>query len=560
MSAVKNQEEYGTCWAIAASDSIETQLRRKGIDTDLSEWHLAYFTYKSDKSFVQGTENVFNSGGTNSIAAASLARWNGMITEKEVPYKSARELDKSLQLKADYKVTDVLNTHPLMSGHVKHSNEFLKELIQDQNAVAAAYYSRGEYYNEETNSHYCNDDTLGIDHAVILMGWDDSYPKENFINSKKKLPENDGAWLAKNSWGSDWGDNGYFWISYEDKSLCEAGCYFSVPGETYSANYQYDETGWAASISADGNQKQLSGYMSNVFTAQNSDPLTAVSFYTTEDEAEYEISVYRNVKINSKSPSPVNGELAYTASGTQKYTGYHTVVLDAPVFIDKGEQFSVAVKLTNHSSPYVIPMEASSATVQNGFFSTRTYLFHGYGNLETDPSYISPDGKTWYTTTGKKYSYNDTSKLGLSKVLKNLRSVVLGNVCLKAFTTHMETTGINPPDSEPLFTGEPDVTEPAVTETVTEPVTEPEPPVTAADTEEPEPAVTTEQPLLESDIYDINRDGRVDSADYVIMTKMFFCENTGKYEADINEDGVLNIADLILLKERITDISAVPIN
>lgn len=549
---VKKQGEHGTCWAIAATDSLETQIINRGYEEspDLSEWHLAYFTYSGYKSFMPNSGPIFNSGGTNTIATAALSRWIGAVNENRLPYASTDEPDQSLKFESDYHVTDVYNVHPLASNHVIHSIDFIKELIYDKNSVAGTYYSRSQYYNPDTASHYCYDSDTGIDHAVVLIGWDDNYPKENFLAGKQ--PQNNGAWLAKNSWGESWGDNGFFWISYEDKSLCEAGCYFGEPADTYSTNYQYDESGWATSISADGYQKSLTGYMSNVFTAENDDPITAVSFYTTEDNADYEITVYTDVSVNSKKPSPVNGNASVTTSGTQKYTGYHTVKLDEPVKVKKGSSFSVVVKLTNKESPYVIPMEASSASVSSGFFSTRTYLFHQYADQEKDPSYISLDGKSWLTTTGKRYSYDYPKYMHFSSLLNNLRSVTLGNVCLKAFASHTDNDDPEPIVTEPVTTtAAPVVTEPvttAVKPAVTESVT------TTAKPAVTEPPVTNSPVMDEPEIFDINKDGRVSSADLLLMMKIFQGASPETYVTDVNGDGRTTIIDLILLKERLVNV------
>lgn len=557
ITKVKTQGDYGTCWAIAATDSIETQLIENGINNnpDLSEWHMAYFAYRGYKPLMSTEENVFNTGGTNTIAAATLSRWQGMITEDKAPYGTMQSMEPYMQYSSDYKVTDVLNVHPLMSTHVKHSVNFMKELIYNHNAVAAAIYSRPEYYNEFTHAHYVDEDGAGIDHAILIVGWDDNYPKENFRSDRSK-PEHNGAWLAKNSWGEDWGDNGYFWISYEDKSFCEAGCYYSVSADTYSTNYQYDEAGWCVSISADANQKNLSGYMANTFTAENDDPITAVAFYTTEDDADYEISVYTGTDPSSRSYSPVNGTLASYTTGSQRYTGYHTVNLETPVSVKQGDSFSVVVKLTNHESPYCIPMEASAATVSAGFFSSRTYLFHTFAENETDNSYISLDGQTWYLTTNKRYSYSYPEYLGLSAPLKKLRSIVLGNTCLKAFSSPADSVTV-PEEPDPPVVTEPAVTttEPQVTEAITESVTEPAPVTTPAVTTEPpvtsSPAVT-EAPPLEEDIFDINKDGKVNSKDLQYLIERLYGTRSGRYSTDLNEDGKTNIIDLILMKERLT--------
>ena len=61
-------------------------------------------------------------------------------------------------------------------------------------------------------------DELTSNHAVTLVGWDDSFPAENWPEGRR--PPADGAWIAKNSWGRDWGNDGFFLLSYYDKTIC----------------------------------------------------------------------------------------------------------------------------------------------------------------------------------------------------------------------------------------------------------------------------------------------------------------------------------------------------
>lgn len=64
-------------------------------------------------------------------------------------------------------------------------------------AVTVGYHSAdmSGTYNPETNAWYGEEGI--IDHAVLLVGWDDNYPKENFLEGNR--PEQDGAWLIRNS-------------------------------------------------------------------------------------------------------------------------------------------------------------------------------------------------------------------------------------------------------------------------------------------------------------------------------------------------------------------------
>ena len=70
------------------------------------------------------------------------------------------------------------------------------------------------YYNPYTYA-YSYPGSAGVNHAITLIGWDDNYSRENF-NSASNVTSN-GAWIARNSWGDDWGEAGYFYISYENK-------------------------------------------------------------------------------------------------------------------------------------------------------------------------------------------------------------------------------------------------------------------------------------------------------------------------------------------------------
>ena len=499
VTPVRSQGDYGTCWAVCATESLETQILKNKYesDIDLSEWHLAYFSYANNGVVSSVTDNIFRNGGNNTSAVASLSKWVGAAYEERAPYDSSQTLDESIKFTSDYLVQDVYNVSPWLSSHKSYSVPFIKKLICDKNAVSVFYNSSKDYYNPDTYSQCCLETGTEVSHAVLVVGWDDNYPKENFLEENR--PENNGAWLIKNSWGEKWGDKGYFWLSYEDRSLCEAACYFCEPKDTYTNNYYYDDYGWVTSIAADSAQENLTGYMANIFTAEKNEKITAVSFYTSEPSAEYEISVYSDL---TNSYSPVKGTEHPSTSGSEEYSGYHTVKLDTPVQISEGRKFSAVVKITNHKSPYTIPVDASVITTIDGLMYRNIDSFSLLTNSLSKQSFISADGANWVDVASRSYTYKYPEFLEIAGNSHKINQTIIGNVCVKAFSS----SATDP--NEGTLTG------------------------------------------------DLNLDLCIDMEDVIIMQRYVFGTNLSDTEfceenADINCDDTINILDIILLKNMI---------
>jgi hypothetical protein len=245
--------------------------------------------------------------------------------------------------------------------------------------IGASHYAK-RFWNSDHNAYYYWG-TACVDHAVDIVGWDDNYSRNNFTTK----PPGNGAFIVRNSWGTSFGDKGYFYVSYYDTSLARhdwSAVFDGVePTGNFSDIYQYDvgrSSNWGASSDT--------AWMANDFTAAKSDLLSAVSFWV-DPNSRY--TMY--AKTGSASTLTAEG------SGTFSLAGYHTVHLARPMQLVAGQRFRVAVKLTTPGD------------------KTPIVLGPTLGPAGTNQSFVSRDGRTWTDVSTLK---GDRAK----------------SVCLKAFT------------------------------------------------------------------------------------------------------------------------------
>ena len=156
-------------------------------------------------------------------------------------------------------------------------------------------------------------------------------------------------------------------MSYEQ--YITQGTVFIVDKYNNERQYGYDDLGDALAIRGK--------YAANVFKAEDNEYITSVGFYTTDNNAEYEIYVFNDLGTSKPQNFTKNCSTATKiASGTKAYAGYHNVDIPA-VKVEKNHYFSVVVKITNSDFPIAV----------EGYYSTAV--------INAGESYFSDDGSSW---------------------------------------------------------------------------------------------------------------------------------------------------------------------
>ncbi|GLC29703.1 C1 family peptidase [Clostridium omnivorum] len=336
VSSIKDQNPYGTCWTFATMASIESNTKyTTGKEVDLSEINLAV-----DRVGVSG----LNQGGNYEMSASYFANWKGPVLEKDNPYPSSGQTVTPVNVPAAYHIQ---NSLLLPSRKDYNDNQYLKEAIIENGAVAIIYQHDSSYLGSDGKSYYYNGPVTS-NHGVVIVGWDDDYPKEKFNNT----PSGNGAFIVKNSWGTWFGEEGYFYISYYDTSLGSDAIGVFKPLEqkdNYDNRYSYGN--FNINYSTYGTPREC--FIANKHNAVNTEEIGAVAIYAFSTNVPYDVYIDEdfneaNYPSNDASYLINNKKVK---SGTLSYGGFNTIKLDRPIKVDSGKSFLVAIKYKDIFSP-----------------------------------------------------------------------------------------------------------------------------------------------------------------------------------------------------------------
>lgn len=365
---IRDQGSYQTCWAFSALGALEAFLSLEGRgNNDLSEQHLSWWStsaYNSDG--IGWLQNGLNSGGYSMIGAGYLASWQGAKTESALPYSGYGNSMPSNMDSEDnaYNVTGIM--------YVNNDIDSVKTAIYQYGGVATSYNS-GSGYNDDYSSYYqANDTTIFSGHAITIIGWDDNYSKSNFDSFSQ--PPADGAWLVKNSWGDEVGDDGYLWISYYDRYVLDTNTWggnFAVTRARTSNGYdklyqneEYGATYLTYMMDSKGNGLKTVTY-ANVFDFDSThNILQNVVFQCENQGADY--TVYY-APVSGNTPVTDSSKWTQIGSGTLDNTGY--ICVDTDNFSVPSGKGAIAVTIDASSTGEVATMGVDEwLTDANGTF------------------------------------------------------------------------------------------------------------------------------------------------------------------------------------------------
>ena len=416
---VKNQLSTEECWAFSANSSLETYLDKRGEKYNFSERHIEYDTVNNflDATNEYGLNRTPGEGGYVTTAFTYYSRGRGPILEEDMPFKnnelpiSINELPVNVAIKKvdnmiyfpniyKYRENDCIvykdaNNVEYTPSQVEEIRNRIKEHIINYGAVSTDVFAQNIGV-----SAYVENNNLYQNHTVTIIGWDDEYSKNNF-NFRGHKPDNDGAYIVLNSWGNDWGDNGVYYISYDDAFIeSQARGITSISDIEYDNIYQYDISEMFGGYDVK--------YSANIYNCTENEKVTEVMIGSIGEQT-------CDIYINTTSGNLNISNLRKIASDVELKAGYNTIKITEDVQLEKGNRFAVVVELKED-------YEGIGAE----------YNIGDAGNAISNPgeSFISTNGTNWQDI----YVANDMSNISIKVYTKaDEKSIEISDIAGEAY-------------------------------------------------------------------------------------------------------------------------------
>ena len=341
----------GPGWAFATIGAIESAWLRLGQGSyDLSEKNLVT---------CHGFDYNVCTPGNYEMATAYMTRAKGPVSEHDNPY-TGTNCNSTCSL-FEYVPVSYVSDARFLPG----DSATIRQALLDHGGIATLMYFDNTYYNSVDHTYYYSGSNQP-NHGVLIVGWDDN----------KITAGGFGAWIVKNSRGVSWGEDGYFYVSYNDSQFLSSNAIFPVKNDWAgnSSLYYYDKYGWIKNTG----YSNSTGYAVVKYVAPKNHMISKLGTYATSANTILDFEVYEDFDGTNFSNfiDSINNRFC-------PYPGYYTFDLDSAFPVNQGDDFYIKVKYNSPGATMPIPLESNSP----GYVSNAT--------IETNKCWISDNGAAW---------------------------------------------------------------------------------------------------------------------------------------------------------------------
>lgn len=346
LSKVRTQPTGG-CWSSSVMATVEPWMRRAGYgDPSFSDRNL---------QLTHGFDNSRNTYGNHYMATAYFSRGSGPV-----------EQDAGMDSVALYRprIPYILGNARYLPGDPL----LIKETVMDFGPVySMLYFKRREVDTINHVLHQPDNPLQLINHAVTLVGWNDTLP----------TPEGRGVWIAQNSLGKKFGEDGFFYIPYENTDILKHNAVWTswVP---FAGDHKICYHDTLGSFNSYGFNDSLC-YGLVKFATERESTIVGLASYINNPGTSLHFEVYSDFNEETRS---LSGKIGETATYRCVFPGYYTLDLPATVSLAAGETFYILAKYVAPGTTEPLPVEDPIKDYSNPHITSGT-------------CWVNPDAEKW---------------------------------------------------------------------------------------------------------------------------------------------------------------------